>query len=142
MKITEEQVEGLINDLREKTEEGVLIWTPFKKVIEKDGQTKTAGGYNTALKRGGKWFTVKVKQTLEDNNLVLIVRYLDHENGRGKKLKLASRKKTPTLMKPLMALCTAIVLVVENKDVPDWVGDTLFDESAEISYTTEVEEYA
>ena len=140
MKITEEQVEGLINDLREKTEDGVLIWTPFKKVKEKDGQIKTAVVYNTALKRGGKWFTVKVKQTLEDNNLVLIVRYIDHENGDRGKLKLASRKKTPTLMKPLMDLCTAITLVVENKNVPDWVGDTLFSES-EISYTTEVGEY-
>lgn len=140
MKITEEQVEGLINDLREKTEEGVLIWTPFKTIREINGQVKTAVGYNTALKKGGKYFTVKVKQTLEDNNLVFIVRYIDHESGNRGRLKLASRKKTPTLMKSLMALCTAITLVVENKKVPDWVGDTLFGES-EIEYTTEVVEY-
>jgi hypothetical protein len=124
--LTIEKVAGLLKDLRTKTENGEIQWSPFmKKSNEKD-----VVGFSTTLKNGTTVF--KIFHIFEDKSLssltlkATVYKNPDDEWESGT-VRLASITSTPSLNDELLALETAVTLA--NRKIPNWAEQAIFGEN-------------
>ena len=125
--LTIKKVADLLKDLRTKTENGEIQWSPFMK----QKKEKEIVGFYTSLKNGTIF---KISHILGDKkSLTLKVRVYKTSDDALEcymsptTVRLASMESTPSLNNELLDLETAVILA--NRKIPEWAEQALFVEN-------------